>query len=172
MHNSTTYTLQPTVQSDIPEIMTIVNEAQACFKNAGIEQWQNGYPNEAVFLNDIRNGHSFVVRDGNRLIATIMISFDGEPTYREIAGEWVTAGPYAVLHRLAVPVALKGNNIAGIILEQVEELCKHRGIGSIRIDTHEQNKAMQRVAEKSGFHYCGVITLSDGSPRLAYEKKL
>jgi len=29
---------------------------------------------------------------------------------------------------------------------------------------------MQRLLEKNGFVYCGIIFLADGSPRLAYQR--
>ncbi len=42
--------------------------------------------------------------------------------------------------------------------------------GNIRIDTHDDNKPMQGLLKKSGFQYCGRITLADGSPRIAFQK--
>ena len=42
--------------------------------------------------------------------------------------------------------------------------------GNLRIDTHRDNRIMRRLIEKSGFTYCGVIVLADGSERLAYQK--
>ena len=44
-------------------------------------------------------------------------------------------------------------------------ICPH-----LRIDTHEDNRIMQRAVEKLGFHRCGIIYVSDGSPRIAYER--
>lgn len=43
-------------------------------------------------------------------------------------------------------------------------------IDEIRIDTHADNKVMQDAILKNGFIYCGIITGSDGNPRLAYQK--
>ena len=46
----------------------------------------------------------------------------------------------------------------------------------IRIDTYRDNKIMQKLLEKSGFTYCGIVKEEDGDPRrewqyvgLAYE---
>ena len=41
---------------------------------------------------------------------------------------------------------------------------------NIRIDTHHDNKIMQRLLEQNGFVYCGIIFLADASPRLAYQR--
>ena len=46
----------------------------------------------------------------------------------------------------------------------------------IRIDTHRQNASMQRMLEKNGFAYCGIIYLQDGAEagaeRLCFDKLL
>ena len=47
-------------KSDVIKIMEIVKQAQEYFKSQGIDQWQNGYPNEEVINNDIENGESDV----------------------------------------------------------------------------------------------------------------
>ena len=57
-------------------------------------------------------------------------------------------------------------------MKLTEELCKERGIPSIKIDTHEQNLGMQHILRKNGYTYCGVIYVEDGTKRLAYEKVL
>lgn len=171
------YTLRHSGEEDIPAIMALISEAQRYFSQKGIEQWQNGYPNPEVIRTDIRKGNSYVVcqeamqpDSAESIVATAMISFDGEPTYAHIDGAWLTDLPYAVIHRVAVRPELKGQNIAGWIIKEAERICLERDCPCIRIDTHRENLSMQRVATKNGFHYCGVITLADGALRLAYEK--
>lgn len=185
------YSLRRSVEKDIPQIMEIISAAQAYFSRKGIQQWQNGYPNAEVISNDLRKGNSYVLLEDilqagrpektdepekaderGKIIATVMISFDGEPTYAHIDGQWITDGSYAVIHRLAVRPELKGKNIAGWIIGQVEQMCAARNCPSIRIDTHQENHSMQQVAAKNGFQYCGIITLADGALRLAYEKRV
>lgn len=51
-------------------------------------------------------------------------------------------------------------------------MCRGKEIKSIRIDTHQDNKSMQRLILKNNFEYCGIIYVEDGSERLAYEKVL
>lgn len=161
---------RPATHNDIPAIMTLIRGAQESLRKRGIDQWQNGYPNEQVISEDIIRKHSYVWEKASGIIATVMISFDGEPTYKQIDGDWLTTGPYAVIHRLTVLESCKGQNIAGQLIEEVGRMCIAQNIPSIRIDTHKQNISMQRAAVKAGFTYCGVITLNDGALRLAYEK--
>ena len=97
-----------------------------------------------------------------------------EPTYTHIyEGNWKTNGlRYATLHRVAVLEERKGNGIAGNMLHEAEALCRFCNMNSIRIDTHRENLSMQRMMQKNGFVYCGIIYLEDGAERLAYEKPL
>lgn len=164
--------LRKSLPEDIPAIMELIGEAQEYFRNKGIDQWQNGYPNPESIMNDIALEHSFVLEKDAKVVATAMISFDGEPTYNKIDGAWLTDNPYVVIHRVAVRNDLKGYNLAGEIFDQAERMCRERGISSFRVDTHEKNLSMQRLLTKRGFHYCGVIIVSYGAARLAFEKVL
>lgn len=48
---------------------------------------------------------------------------------------------------------------------------RHLYLRQTRVDTHEDNYAMQEILEKQGFVCCGNIYLTeDHSPRLAYKK--
>ena len=58
------------------------------------------------------------------------------------------------------------------MIKQTELMCNKKSVGSIKVDTHEDNQAMQRSLIKNGFDYCGVIYLADGSKRVAFEKCL
>lgn len=153
--------------------MEIIRQAQVRFHILGIDQWQDGYPNDAVITADILNGHSYVLLREEGVVATAMISFDGEPTYASIeGGRWLSDLPYVVIHRIAVESSRLGEGIAGELLCYAQEMALERGITSMRIDTHPENLAMQHAAERFGFLYCGVIHLESGAVRLAYEKLL
>jgi Cof subfamily protein (haloacid dehalogenase superfamily) len=165
--------LRPTCEGDLPEVMRIIADAQADFRARGIDQWQNGYPNEQVIRGDIERGESYVVTRGEQIVATAMITFAPDPNYAVIyGGEWLLAAPksYATIHRISVDLAERGQGVAEWIVGQTERMCRKRGADSLRIDTHRDNRSMQRVAEKNGMTLCGIIHLADGAERLAYEK--
>lgn len=156
---------------DVERIMDIIRQAQVYLKSQGIDQWQNGYPNEEAIENDIRNEISYVLEEDGNIIATSAISFDGEPTYDEIKqGQWLSDYEFAVIHRIAVDNDYKGLGVAGKLIKATEELCSKRDVRSIRIDTHKDNLAMQSSIKKNGFKYCGIIFVCDGSERIAFEK--
>lgn len=159
--------------SDVPRIMEIIGQAQAYFKEHGINQWQNGYPSAETIRRDILNHNGYVLVKDGLIVATVTVSFGGEETYSKIYdGKWMTDQAYAVIHRLAVDNHYKGNGLASAVLADIEKMCLGRRVRSIRVDTHRDNKSMQRMLEKNCFAYCGIIFLADGSKRMAFEKTL
>ncbi len=172
---STTYPwhIRPATHNDIKSIMWLIQQAQQLFAANNIDQWQDNYPNTHIIQEDIDNGHSHVIEDDKgQLLATAMISFDGEPTYKHINGEWLSdkEATYAVVHRIAVHPNYKRQGVARFILSWVYKRLEQEKAQSFRIDTHRQNTAMQNLLKSMNFQYCGIIYLEDGAERLAYEK--
>ena len=162
-----------TIDQDVNKIIEIINQAQEYFKENNIDQWQDGYPNLEVIKEDIKNGYSYVLLKDNEIVATGAISFEKEPTYERIYdGQWYSHGEYAVIHRIAVDRNLKGQGLGIEIIKEAEKLALKNGIHSIKIDTHEHNISMQKLLQKNGFQYCGIIYLMDNSKRMAFEKIL
>lgn len=160
-------------ETDIGAVMNIIKQAQSYFKGMGIDQWQNNYPNAETIRNDIDHKHSYVLQKGNKIIATVAVSFDGEKTYDFIyEGKWITESEYAVIHRIAVDNNYKGTGLSSEIIKNIEQICFSKGVYSIKVDTHEANLSMQRLLEKNNFRYCGIIYLRDGCKRMAFEKVL
>lgn len=165
--------LRKSIEKDIPAIMNIIKDAQKYFRNQGIPQWMNNYPNPEVIKNDIDNGYSYVLLKDEKIVATAAVSFDGEKTYDVIYdGQWLGSGDYAVIHRIAVDSELKGQGLSSIIIKNLEEICLNRGVKSIKVDTHRTNLSMQKMLKKNGFQYCGIIYLEDKAERFAFEKLL
>lgn len=159
------------IKSDVTQIMSIIKQVQAYFKEQNIDQWQNGYPNEEVINNDIENKESYVMTKDDEILATTVISFEEESSYKNIIdGCWLTNGDYGVIHRIAVDNTYKGLGLSHKIIKYAEKLCLERGVHSIKIDTHEDNIPMQSLLKKNAFKYCGIIYLEDGAKRVAFEK--
>lgn len=164
-------TLRKTMFGDIKQVMEIIEQGKSYLKSNGVDQWQNGYPNEAVIREDIGNGYGYVLADERNVVGTVALSFDGEPWYDDIQdGQWLTNGRFLVIHRLAVSRTARGTALASELIKHAEKLCLERGVRSIKIDTHEDNIVMQRFVKKNGFKYCGTVILGSEGKRLAFEK--
>ena len=152
---------------DVPVLMDVFRKARGIMRSSGnMNQWNDGYPSEAVVRKDIDNGHCVVLCEEGEVVATMAFIPGPDPTYAEIYdGGWLSDAPYHVIHRIAV--AEPGHNAAKVLLDW-----GFGQAGSIRIDTHKDNVIMHHVLSKYGFTHCGVILLANGDPREAYQKDL
>lgn len=157
--------VRKTERADINTVMQIYERARRYMIETGNPtQWREGYPPREMIEDDVERGISFVCvsEDG---IEGVFVYFEGEdPTYLNIEnGAWQNDLPYAVMHRMASAGRRKG--IATFCLDWCFSKCHN-----LRVDTHKDNKTMQRVFEKNGFARCGIIYVADGTPRIAYHK--
>lgn len=154
---------------DLDAIMEIIGSAQALLKERGVDQWQDGYPNKDVIVSDILKGECYLLCHKEAVAATAVISTAGEVTYNQIDGAWLDSNPYIVIHRLAVGSNFLGQGRAKELFLYAEELGQNLGIKSIRVDTHNDNIAMQSLLKSLGYILCGEITLLSGAKRVAWQ---
>lgn len=158
-------------KKDIPQIWLLIQEAIALRKKDGSNQWQDGYPNEAVIKNDIKNGLGHILLDGSKIIGYVAILYNDEPAYDKIKGKWLTNDKFMVLHRIAISKNYLGTGMAQKIMLLCEKLATENQVYSIKIDTNFDNFPMLKLLEKLSYIYCGEVTFR-GSHRKAYEKIL
>ena len=163
--------LNPTLDC-IKDIMKIIEQAKRRMKERGLDQWQDGYPDEAAIRNDKRKhqGHFFLKWHEPAAYAAIV--FDKDPYYEKIDGQWLSKGEsYVAVHRIAVADEFLGLGMARHILEYAERKARAKGVKWFRIDTHHDNLPMRNLIRDFGFTFCGVVQVRDGK-RMAYEKKV
>ncbi len=156
------FRIRHTDLSDIDTVMQIYTFARHRMRQSGnIVQWQGGYPTRNIITSDIAAGNSYVIEtDGNiKGVFTFIIGYD--TSYALIEGEWPNDKPYGTIHRIAAAEGAKG------IADAALEYCRRAGV-NIRIDTHTANTPMLGWIAKIGFTYCGIIHVSDGTPRKAF----
>lgn len=128
-------------------------------------QWKDNRPSQAAILNDLEKKQSYVIEEDGIIYGVFAFIPGDDPTYHEIEGAWMNDEEYAVLHRIASSQQKKG------IFKIAMDFCESRA-ENMRIDTHEDNLTMQHLLKKRGYTYCGIIYTDDGTPRLAYQKKM
>lgn len=153
-----------TTKEDLLTILKIYQSA-ICFMrdNGNMEQWNDFDSLRSNVVSDIHEGTSYVLVDGEEIEAVFSLHEGIEPSYLSIDGKWHHDSPYTTIHRVAVNKKHKGYGMACIAFGMLQS-------SHIRIDTHETNKSMRSLIEKNGFEYCGIITLSDKTKRVAFEK--
>lgn len=157
--------------ADLPRILEIVAQAQRQMRLAGSDQWQDGYPAPDDLAADIAARRGLVLRQQGRTVAYAAVAFDGEPAYAQIDGEWLTDGPYAVVHRLAVADEMKRCGVARHFMLRIEAFARERGAASMRVDTNFDNRIMLRLLDGLGYRFCGEVSYRGGLRR-AFEKPL
>lgn len=151
---------------DLDRLMEIFEEARRFMCRTGNpNQWINGYPQRELIQEEIEASHCYVcVTEEGRAVATFCFIQGPDPTYAHIEnGEWRDDSPYYVIHRLASDGSCKG------IGKMCVDWC-FRQWPCLRADTHADNKVMQHLLLSTGFVYCGIIYVRNGTPRLAYQK--
>lgn len=168
--------IRQTTLSDLPRLLEIFDEAREIMRSDGnLTQWPVGYPKLETIKNDIEQGHSYclieseLLNDGerkdNEIVGTFALIPGVEPTYAEIFdGAWLDDTlPYATIHRIASTRSSHGVFAAALSFASAHH-------SNLRIDTHEDNRIMRHLITAAGFHYCGIIHLTNGSPRLAFQR--
>ena len=156
--------IRKTEVEDIPRLQEIFAAARSYMAaNGNPGQWDSSYPGRQLLEDDIAAGDSYVCTSEGRIIASFVLREGDDPTYAVIeGGQWLSDRPYATIHRIA------SSGEEGGIFERVMEFALEKH-DSIRIDTHADNKIMQRLVLKYGFVHCGTIRCWNGSEILAYQ---
>lgn len=160
------------VEADISQIMTVIEDARRRLYLLGVDQWQNGYPDETAVREDIRRACGWVLADPeSSLVAAYSAIIEGpDPYYSHIEdGEWLFPDePYLVVHRTCVREGFCRRGLALQLVNMAYRMACDAGM-NLRIDTHADNVGMQRLASAAGFVRCGTVYVRDGA-RTAYEK--
>ena len=161
--------------NDMPKVMTITNSAKSLLKKNGSLQWQQGYPNEQTFTNDIKNGNLYGIYEDNELMGYGAYIFGKDLNYVEIeGGKWeIPANDKDMaIHRVAVDENCHGKKYGVKILQYGINYAKKYGCLTVKVDTHKNNIPMQKCISKVGFVYRGIIKILTeklDNLRLAYE---
>lgn len=157
------YIVRKATKEDLLRIQQIYAYARKFMcKNGNPNQWKNNHPPVSQLEADIENEVLYVICSEESIHGVFFFDVGEDPTYRKIdEGNWRSRTPYGTIHRIA------GDGSGGILKAAV--VFARNRINHLRIDTHEDNWIMQKAVVKQGFQRRGIIYLSDGSPRIAYD---
>ena len=153
--------------NEVNAVMKVIEDAKKTLAQSGSDQWQNGYPNADIIIDDIISGQAYVALEEGELLAYAAVTKSPEKAYEAIYdGNWEgKEAEYLVFHRIAVASDVQGQGVAQTFLEGLIEGFDYL---DFRSDTHDQNKVIQHIFEKLGFKQVGKVPV-DGE-RLAYQK--
>jgi len=157
---------------DLPALMALMQRVVPAMLASGNLQWDDSYPNEAVFQRDINLAQLWVAEAETSIAGLAAVTMDQEPDYAQVGCDINESA--IVVHRLAVDPAFRGAGIATELMRKAEEIATERGITVLRIDTNTHNQATQRLFPKLGYLLAGEISLQirPGLRFFCYEKRL
>ena len=140
--------------SDLDEIMSIVGKTIEDMKEAKNFQWNSDYPTRDIFADDIKKGELFILEgQGGSIGGMICVNFDEPEEYSGLG--WSCKKRAAILHRLVVNSAAKGQGIGTKLMEFAKEKAAQMGTDYIKSDTYSTNKQMTNLFKKMGYKYVG-----------------
>jgi len=161
-------------KNDLSSILSIVEEAKSIMKQDNNDQWDEYYPLEEHFEQDIEKETLFVLEEDSKIYAFIVIDQQQSEWYDEL--EWpVNRNGAYVIHRLAGSSEYKG--AATQLFDFAVNMALEHQIHVLITDTFALNKRAQGLFEKFGFTKVGEAEIdyhpyNKGEPFYAYYKNL
>jgi ribosomal protein S18 acetylase RimI-like enzyme len=155
---------------EIPDILRITKACAAHMAGFGIYQWNEQYPGQMVFENDLARHELFVLEKDALIIGCIVVSSLKDPEYKSVS--WLTPDTGNLyIHRLAVHPDYQGKGYARQLMDFAEDMARTRGAISVRLDTFSRNKRNQKLYEQRGYHRLDDIyfPLQSNHPFHCYE---
>ncbi len=153
--------IKQATMNNLDQILEILRDGRDQLASQGIDQWQGDYPNVEHVKEDINHGWAYLAQaDDDETVGVLSIVEAPDHSYDELDGDWlIDTDKYVVIHRVAIHSNHTGKGYASALFTSVINYIKtHRPeIKSIRIDTHEDNKAMQHLITKNGFTKVGEL---------------
>ena len=165
--------LRQATPDDLPRIIDIIDGAKKTLRDRGVEQWQQGYPNEEILKQDIQEDISYVLVLNGTVVGTAALQQGYDKNYQEMnSGSWDSDSDvtYSIIHRIAIEADHQGEYLSSALIQQLFTMSNYLGYRDVRIDTHPDNLVMQHIIISNGFEEKGTITMDeDDGVRLAYQ---
>ena len=148
---------------DLDEILSIYERARKFMReNGNPNQWKKVHPPKESLIENINDQILYVLKNDGIIDGVFLFDKGPDPTYEYIKGAWLNERDYYVIHRIASSGRTRG------VFKDCFEYCLNF-TDNIKMDTHADNKIMQKALEKLGFLHCGTIYVPNYGPMRAYQ---
>ena len=158
---------------DIIRVLEITNACANHMINQNIFQWDENYPSQEAFKEDVQNNSLYVIENNNDILGCLCISAKIDDVYKNV--KWLTLNERNIyLHRLAIHPDHQGKGLALKLMSYAEEFTIQKGYKSIRLDTFSGNPKNNKFYNLQGYTKLEKIFYRDQSdmPFHCYEKIL
>lgn len=156
---------------DLKNIMAIIKETIAEMHSYNNYQWDENYPKEEDFIDDIEKKNLFVSERSGKLVGFICVNKEQPIEYNGL--NWLLNDEAMVIHRMAVNPACRREGIGTELMKFADELALKNSIRYLKTDTYSLNIKMDALFKKSGYNFVGEMSfLGKEKPFYCYEKIL
>lgn len=156
---------------DIKEIMSIIRKTIMEMHSYHNHQWDEFYPQEKDFINDIQVGDLYVAERNGRLVAFICVNKIEPAEYSGL--NWSSRKDVMVIHRMAVDPEYRRNGVGRELMNFAEDLALKSNIDYLKTDTNSINEKMKALFLKFGYNFIGEMSfLGKETPFYCYDKLL
>ncbi|MFC9183319.1 GNAT family N-acetyltransferase [Streptomyces globisporus] len=138
--------------SDVAALMDLRVEAEQWLDEAGIDQWRNPQtraPALAKWRTDIAAGRTWMVQEGDAILATITLA----PPDRDFWRNSDRPEDAVYVAKLITSRAAKGQRLGGQLLDWAGHKAQERGKAWVRLDCWRSNVALQDFYVGEGFEH-------------------
>ncbi|MFL0195869.1 GNAT family N-acetyltransferase [Clostridium sp. WILCCON 0269] len=159
------------VMEDLRDIMEIIKQTIVEMATYNNTQWDENYPQEKDFMNDIQRGDLFVVEQERKLAGFICINKVEPVEYNGL--NWSLSKHCIVVHRMAVNSIYRRSGIGTKLMKFADKLALENNIGYLKTDTYSINKKMNALFKKCGYEFVGEMSFLEKEKSFyCYEKIL
>lgn len=142
--------IQPAQIEDLPSIMETFIACTSEMRKFGIMQWDYQYPAPQTVFKDIQKGNVFLVKKGNRCVATITLDEVQDEQYKKINWHYRDERPL-IIHRMAVHPVVQGEGLGKWLCEFAENYGRLNGYENIRLDAFSGNPVSNKLYLSMGY---------------------
>ncbi|MCD2345550.1 GNAT family N-acetyltransferase [Clostridium guangxiense] len=163
--------MRKAVMEDIKEIMQIIKETITEMQNYNNTQWDENYPREKDFINDIQKGDLYVAEREGKLVAFVCINKVEPVEYTGL--NWSLNEVCMVIHRMAVNPNYRRSGIGTELMKFADKLALQNNIRYLKTDTYSINTKMNALFKKCSYNLVGEMSfLGKEKSFYCYEKVL
>nr|ACO70924.1 GCN5-related N-acetyltransferase [uncultured Verrucomicrobiota bacterium] len=155
------FTIRPATSEDASTLLQLVRDCVAAMRAAGIEQWDEVYPDAGIIGRDITAGTLDVMCADGTMVACITVDKNLDPLWQQM--DWSSAGePAIAVHRLMVHPSQQGRGLSKQLMHHAEAVAQRMGCRSIRLDSFLQNPAAMALYPRLGYRRTGTAMMRKG----------
>lgn len=163
--------VRQTTLDDLPKAMETIAGTKKTLSDNGVDQWQQGYPNEEIVKQDIEEDIGFSLILDGEIVGGAALQQGYDKDFQDmIDGAWDSESDvtYAIIRRLSVNE--KGKRFCSDLIENLLTISHYLGYSDVRTDVHPDNLEMKRIITDCGFVEKGTIRVArENDKRIAYQ---